>query len=464
MCGIFGLVRNTEAPHPEKATAAFIELGRKSVERGRDSAGFALAYTDRAGTAVSGATYRHATQRRVEIDHVHVVKDTCPFGDLWVDEEHTPMLAVADVAIGHTRWATQGKRDALTNASPMIVGSLVGTHNGDVDTFTVKDRAALPLAHGSTDTEVLFQAINKSRHDRRRVTEVLRTVEGRAALAWLDRHHPNRVYLARAALSPLSTAYDAEGNFYWASNPRWFREIDEKFDGALGFHDIRLVTEGSLLTVTFDGTMPVVDDTRSFTPKCRPSDKRLGDGIVWRGFDPADREADKAALCHKVAKSRYAPKSGTSKSGGWTGNGGWNTPGVSTNRAPANHRNPKGKPASTSRNSGGLLNYFDDLDNVETQKFGYYASEQDVDRWAVEPEDQSDPWDEYDRGEIDEDEAITAAEQFYAGNYDDSTLTILHQATTMTEIHSLMEEFSLTSVNAFHQFRDLIDSDLSNDG
>lgn len=327
MCGIFGLVRNSNAPHPERATAAFVELGHLAIERGRDSAGFA--FTHPATDGATSATRADALSNEAHFDQITVVKDTGTFDALWNDRRHVPMVAASRLLIGHTRWATQGQRDALINASPLTVGSLIATHNGDIAKPSIpRSRGfASTLTHGSTDTERLFAEINDLRGHRRKITDLLSTVEGRAALAWFDQNKPDRLLLGRAALSPLSIAWDAEGNLYWASNPRWFRDIDAKFDGHLGFKDISIIREGILLTVRIDGDEPLIEDMRQFKPTCRASDERLSDAVVWRGFDAADRDIDQQQANHRVAAprptTRKKPKiakpalTSTDNGGGW---------------------------------------------------------------------------------------------------------------------------------------------------
>lgn len=449
MCGIFGIIRNTEARHPERASAAFVELGKHAVERGRDSSGFALTTPNNTEHSVTGPTRHHVDSFETKIDNVHIIKDTLPFHDLWNDGQHLPLLAEHRVAIGHTRWATQGKRDALTNASPLVVGSIVGTHNGDIDTTSVPGKYILPAAHGSTDTEVLYQALHRDRRDRRKITDTLGNVEGRAALAWVDRHKTDRVYLARAALSPLSLAWDAEGNLYWASNPRWFRDIDRKFDGALGFHDILIVQEGTLLTVSLADASPDIADVRRFTPKCRPSDARLSDAVVWRGFDESDREADKAQQRHEVAprRSTYpfaaygtsAAKSAKAarKSGG--GLGGWDM-------------TQPGYAAVNSGNQSTLPDYHDRLDGLGGQVF----SHSNDDPWEMEDQNSSIWSDEAELNLDHEEEAMIAANRWFDHGADDSILGVLRSASMPSEIEALMEEFDLTSLGAFNKFRDLL--------
>jgi hypothetical protein len=144
---------------------------------------------------------------------------------------------------------------------------------------------------------VLLAVLGQAGTDPKEVAAVLSAVQGRAALAWVDRGQADRVHLARCALSPLAIARDREGNFYWASNPRWFRMLDLK--GRFGFRDIAMVREGSYLTVV-GGAMPRVDVERRFQAHARTRDA-FAVAAVWRGFDPADMFLDQARCTHRVA-------------------------------------------------------------------------------------------------------------------------------------------------------------------
>lgn len=438
MCGIFGMVRSTSAAHPERASAAFVELGRLSVERGRDSAGFALANPDWDG-AVRTAGLADVEASEVVINGVTIVKDTRAFGDMWDDETHLPLLADHRIALGHTRFATQGNRDATINASPLLVGTLVGTHNGDVDTFTVRDKFALRKPFGGTDTETLYLALDRDRRDRRKVTNTLTHVEGRAALAWLDRDRPNRVYLSRAALSPVSMAYDAEGNLYWASNPRWFRDIDAMFDNLIGFHTVTMIAEGSLLTIDATGE-PVVEDVRRFKPTCRASDDRLSDRVIWRGFQDGDITFDKAQANHTVAKPLYAYSSGKKSSG-------------SPARTKANSK------AATSVESvkvGGsvvddpwFMDAFDTNVEANADIFG--------DRWL-----QDDYGNSPEEAEaMDTEYAHEAYTRWIEEGEEPALLSVLRGASLPSEREQIMDEYDLPSPAALTMFRDLVDHHLN---
>lgn len=316
MCGIFGMVRNQSALHPEKASAVLIELGKKSVSRGRDSAGVAFVPpADLANPVARDATTHQTRSSVADLDGVLIAKAKGTFHAMWNDAEYTMPLMKAAVVIGHTRASTQGNTSDLANASPLAVGQIVGTHNGDVD----KSSVPMPkgkFATGSTDTEYMYRGIDAVNSHRKKITDILTKARGRVAAVWIDRSRPERLYMARAGLSPMAIGYDAEGNMYWASNPGWFREIDAEFDNTIGFHSIHMVAEGSLLTVNFGSGEAMFEDLRTFVPTVRASDESLG-FVVWRDFNDADRKADEDTLTHMTAArqskySSYTPKKGSS--------------------------------------------------------------------------------------------------------------------------------------------------------
>ena len=309
MCGIFGLIRCPNASRPTDATEAFVLLGELAVERGRDASGFALSKCS--NTRATKLPVGVSTETETIVDDIFIAKACSPFTDLFDDTSHRPLIDAATVAMGHTRWATQGAAGDLLNASPLIAGNLIATHNGDVDMATLPAAARKEMV-GKTDTEALFLALANISGDRRKIRNLLVEMRGRAALAWLDRGRQNRVYLARAGLSPLAIASDADGNFWWASNPRWFRDADDAMDGAIGFRNITLVPEGTLLTLTVGEKGPVISDRRTFKPTVRASDMRIADLAVWRGFDDADRAADKSQANRNVHASTTASYAGYS--------------------------------------------------------------------------------------------------------------------------------------------------------
>ncbi|GAA2638509.1 hypothetical protein SMC26_35160 [Actinomadura fulvescens] len=306
---MFGLLRSPLADHPERASDAFVTLGTLAEERGRDSAGVALLTGRPASRATGGGgtPQGHADDRRSELDHggVRVIKGRGRFSGVW----RTDLLHLLDrspVVLGHTRWATQGSPFDLLNASPLVVpdgggAGIVATHNGDVDAVALRERHPwLPPALGTTDSEPVFQLLARC-DGAANVTDLLGSLVGRAALAWVDRARPDRVNLARAALSPLTVAVDTEQNFYWASNPRWLREVERHT--AVRFASAVMLREGTYLQIGLSTASsrrrprPRVLTRAGFMPTARAWDL---DERVWTGFTAADLARDRASLRHRV--------------------------------------------------------------------------------------------------------------------------------------------------------------------
>lgn len=304
MCGIFGMARSgsTTTQARTRDALAFTMLGFLSEERGKDASGIAFVNMSKASKTATVPTLEDAKSSTLSIDNSVIVKGTGAFRNLPLDTLSDLFLA-APVMLGHTRWATQGAADALENASPLLAGALIGTHNGDIEVRSIPEhKAHKKAAHGGTDTELLYLALEGSRKDRSELTKILRDVKGRAALAFVDRTRADRLYLARTTLSPLSYAYTADGSFVYASNPDWFRRIEKETEGKIQFHDITLVPEGHLLTVnTKTGE---IENIRRFTPTCRESDLFLVNTAVYRNFTAEDKAADKALARHKVDVGR----------------------------------------------------------------------------------------------------------------------------------------------------------------
>ncbi|HEU5030942.1 MAG TPA: hypothetical protein VFV01_38920 [Spirillospora sp.] len=283
------MVRSPFADDPGRASDVFVTLGALAEERGTDSAGVALL----GGWPGLGH------------DGCRVVKGRGRFSAVW----RTELLAELDrapVALGHTRWATQGSPAEAANAAPMLVAGpgprsagVVGTHNGDVDAGALRARFALPAPSGGTDSEAVFQLL-AGRRGPSCVTGALEALVGRAALAWVDRDRLGQVHLARAALSPLAVAVDSEQNIYWASNPRWFRVVQRYT--RVRFVTIVMLREGTYMRVGTERApgrrdRPQVLAAASFVPTARPEDH---DDRVWTGFTEADRARDRATLRHRL--------------------------------------------------------------------------------------------------------------------------------------------------------------------
>lgn len=299
MCGLFGAIKCSDPAHSQMVADIVLALGKCSEERGTDSAGLAVSIADTLPRQTTPPTAEQIKSEFATLDHTFIVKGTGKFSNLNL-KPYQPVFLQASIFIGHTRWATQGDTKDLANISPFYTDELIATHNGDINPKTVMYHNYIEkTTFGDTDSEVLFWSLDFAKNDRRQITKVLRKMEGRAAVVFFDRSQPDRVYLARAAVSPLCYTYDQYGNFYYASNPDWFRRIQKASKG-IEFDDITLVPEGYLLTVnTLTGE---VEDTRKFTPTAREIDVRMTSIAGYRGFTKEDKAADMTLRRHKIAQ------------------------------------------------------------------------------------------------------------------------------------------------------------------
>lgn len=320
MCGLFGLLRSPAAVHPERASDVVVALGTLAEERGTDSAGLAL-LTGRPAGRDAAPLEGVADERSSDLLHdgCRVVKGRGAFSAVW-RPDLLPELDAAPIVLGHTRWATQGTPHSLDNASPLVVGGaaaagplaaraagIVATHNGDIEAGALRARYGPPPPVGGTDSEPIFQVL-AGRASVPDVTAALTALVGRAALAWVERARPDVVHLARAAVSPLTVAVDDEQNFYWASNPKWFRLAERHT--SVRFATVVMLREGTYLRLgpPAPGARPEILTGAGFTPTARAFDL---DDRVWTGFTPADAARDRSSLRHRVAPLGVDDPAGT---------------------------------------------------------------------------------------------------------------------------------------------------------
>jgi glucosamine 6-phosphate synthetase-like amidotransferase/phosphosugar isomerase protein len=117
-------------------------------------------------------------------------------------------------AILHTRFATKGSPLVNANNHPIIAGKIVGVHNGHLSNDDAVFEYLEVDRKGQVDSEAAFALLNASKHH---PTDVLDSLSGNAALAWLDTRNRETLQLARLTGSPLAVGQTGKGSFVFAS-------------------------------------------------------------------------------------------------------------------------------------------------------------------------------------------------------------------------------------------------------
>jgi glutamine---fructose-6-phosphate transaminase (isomerizing) len=178
MCGIVGYIGNND-------TKEILLKGLEKLEyRGYDSAGIAVKNEN----------------------GVHVFKEKGRIADLRaiVDED-----VMANIGIGHTRWATHGVPSKV-NSHPhqSASGRFTLVHNGVIENYDLLKREYLADVNfvSETDTEVIVQMIELFVNEGLEVVEAFRKtltlLHGSYALALLDEQNNDTIFVAKNK-SPL---------------------------------------------------------------------------------------------------------------------------------------------------------------------------------------------------------------------------------------------------------------------
>ncbi|MBR3014645.1 MAG: glutamine--fructose-6-phosphate transaminase (isomerizing) [Bacteroidaceae bacterium] len=247
MCGIVGYIGKKEA-YP------ILIKGLQRLEyRGYDSAGLALINSQ------GNLNVYKAKGKVADLEAYSVGKDIS-----------------GCVGIAHTRWATHGEPSSV-NAHPhySASGRLALIHNGIIENYlTLKEKlSSRGIAFQSaTDTEVLVQLIEYIMTSNdigllEAVQVALHQVIGAYAIAIVDRMHPDTIICARQS-SPLVVGFDAEDNFYLASDASPIAEYTDQVV-YLNDGDIAVLQRGQKLHV-------VNLDNVTQHPKVKQIDVTLG--------------------------------------------------------------------------------------------------------------------------------------------------------------------------------------------
>jgi len=194
MCGIAGFCLNQD----EKLDARKLSMSllNEIASRGRDATGAAWVQIDKE-TKVAG---------------IHVSK--APVPSRLFEPYLKSMPKSTRRAVLHTRWATQGSPQNNGNNHPIVSGKIVGVHNGVLSNDDAVFSHLGTQRRAEVDSEAAFALIDQTVYH---PADVLRSLQGRAALAWLDARDKRDLHLARVDGSPLVLGATAKGSIVFAS-------------------------------------------------------------------------------------------------------------------------------------------------------------------------------------------------------------------------------------------------------
>jgi glucosamine 6-phosphate synthetase-like amidotransferase/phosphosugar isomerase protein len=219
MCGIAGFCLNKNEHFDARDVS--MALLEQIIARGEDA---------------TGAAWVQASATKGERPKIAVSKAPVPAYDF--DPYLKSMPKHAGRVILHTRYATKGTPDNNLNNHPIVAGRVVGVHNGvlsnDDAIFDYLDAER----KAQVDSEAAFALLNVSKYP---PANVLQSLQGRAALAWLDGRDKRDLHLARVSGSPLAIGSTPKGSLFFASTMnllvaacadakvplKWVEEIDE---------------------------------------------------------------------------------------------------------------------------------------------------------------------------------------------------------------------------------------------
>lgn len=117
--------------------------------------------------------------------------------------------------IGHTRAKTVGSEFNPLNNHPILVGKIIGVHNGGVKNYkTVYDKHKNMTPLGEVDSEVIMQLLAENANERELGVEdieyVTKRIVGPRAVIAYNRDHPGKVIYFHDKERPLELAYIEE--------------------------------------------------------------------------------------------------------------------------------------------------------------------------------------------------------------------------------------------------------------
>ncbi len=184
MCGIFGLILKKDSGYPPHFFHdTFARLFLFSESRGKEASGAAF-YAEKKLTHCKDAIPAH------EFIKTKAFRELCKDISGRVLCPRTNKITVSLAAIGHTRLATNGTEEDISNNQPIVTESITGVHNGIVvNSDKLHDMFLLPEKRGMSDSEVVFNlldlCISREPFLQDAVKKLYKNIEGSASIAAL---------------------------------------------------------------------------------------------------------------------------------------------------------------------------------------------------------------------------------------------------------------------------------------
>lgn len=214
MCGLTGIIfgkkkrnKNEIQDLLETFTSAFIF----SEERGKDASGVVTVDTEGKST---------------------LYKLPVPPSRLFVTEGYKKVLdSVSNkttILMGHSRWKTVGSQYENKNNQPLIVGDIVGSHNGTIRNADYLFRSLGLKRHAKVDSEILFrmaeESTNKGVLNIDAYKSYLSKCVGSLACVFVSRLDPQNVFIFKGD-KPLSLFFSKKHKaMIYSSERRYIEE------------------------------------------------------------------------------------------------------------------------------------------------------------------------------------------------------------------------------------------------
>lgn len=240
MCGLFGFIASDGAPG---YADVFSDMGSFATTRGVDASGI---------VAIEEDTVEATIFKAAKI-----------WDNFWEsDAKLSEIVHSAAAVLGHVRAASVGNARQINNAHPFSIGHIKGMHNGTVDTWGLG--VPRKVLHGTTDSEMIFAGLAQQPATRSEVIAFLSKLRGSAALVWVDDRRPEYIQFARPGMRPLVFAHDNHGSLWWASEAKWFKQVQDLHD--ITFEQPTIMPEGSLWEAKINGGIIQIRSRGFFEP------------------------------------------------------------------------------------------------------------------------------------------------------------------------------------------------------